>query len=218
MDLYQEVSIKLKSSRFLWLFIRYLSIVNDSNKITDPAEITTSWVTLYSDHLFSWAYHKTSNKEVAEDLVQDTFLAAFRSIDKFEHKSQPKTWLLSILRNKINDYYRSQYKLPQVSHEGLFDLLFDNTEHWRDEEAPKEWADEDEGHLLDDSEFQHQLHNCLKKLPENWFAAIHLKFIQEKKGNEICQELDITDTNFWQILHRAKLQLRKCLALNWFEK
>jgi RNA polymerase sigma-70 factor (ECF subfamily) len=49
---------------------------------------------------------KTSSKEIAEDLVQDTFLAAFHKIDSFEGKSQPKTWLFSILNNKVIDYYR----------------------------------------------------------------------------------------------------------------
>ncbi len=68
------------------------------------------WVGMYSDHLYSWAYYKTSNKETAEDLVQETFLAAVRSFEKFEGKSDPKTWLLSILKNKIADHFRKAYR------------------------------------------------------------------------------------------------------------
>ena len=56
------------------------------------------------------------------------------------------------------------------------------------------------------------------ELPTSWFAAINLKYLEEKKGEIICQELQITPTNFWQILHRAKLQLRKCLEVHWFKK
>jgi RNA polymerase sigma-70 factor (ECF subfamily) len=66
--------------------------------------VLEQWVNQFSDELYSWAF--SSSKEIAEDLVQDTFLAAFHKIDSFEGKSQPKTWLFSILNNKVIDYYR----------------------------------------------------------------------------------------------------------------
>ncbi|MFA7327306.1 MAG: RNA polymerase sigma factor [Candidatus Kapaibacterium sp.] len=69
-----------------------------------------SWVELYSDQLYTWAFYKTSDKETAEDLVQETFLAAINSFEKFEGKSEPKTWLLSILKNKIADHFRKVYR------------------------------------------------------------------------------------------------------------
>lgn len=190
--------------------------MNSSSDTNTPIDVTTKWVEQYSDNLFSWAYHKTSNKEVAEDLVQETFLAAYRSFDKFNWESNPKTWLLSILKNKINDYYRDQYKNPITAQDGIYNVLFDETGHWRKSEEPTHWSNADEKHLLDNIDFRQELLNCLDRLPNNWFAAINLKFLQEKKGKEICQELGITNTNFWQILHRAKLQLRKCLEINWF--
>lgn len=184
---------------------------------TNPMATIKCWVELYSDSMYSWALHKTSSKETAEDLVQETFLASVQSFDKFKGDSNPKTWLFSILNNKINDHYRSSYRKPVVKDNGIFEKLFDENDTWKTEERPKEWADE-AGHLLDDAEFQKALHHCLKKLPDNWFSAIQLKFMEEKNGEHICQELGITNTNFWQILHRAKLQLRKCLELNWFKK
>lgn len=52
-------------------------------------------VEMYSDNMYSWALHKTSSKETAEDLVQETFLAAVQSFDKFKGDSNPKTWLFS---------------------------------------------------------------------------------------------------------------------------
>ena len=79
--------------------------------IKEDSKITIeNWVNQYSDALFSWAYYKTSSKETAEDLVQDTFLAAYHKIDSFKGNSQPKTWLFSILNNKIIDYYRLSAK------------------------------------------------------------------------------------------------------------
>lgn len=67
---------------------------------------TKQWVDLYGDYLYNYAIYKGIAIEQAKDLVQDTFLAALKSFDKFEAKSSVKTWLVSILRNKIADYYR----------------------------------------------------------------------------------------------------------------
>ncbi|MDZ4748844.1 MAG: sigma-70 family RNA polymerase sigma factor [Saprospiraceae bacterium] len=189
------------------------------NEVNDSSASATlkGWVESYSDSMYSWALHKLSNKETAEDLVQETFMAAMVSMDKYKGDSNPKTWLFAILNNKINDHYRHAFRNPQV--DGLPDVekWFDANDQWKSEERPLDWA-ADTGHLLDDSDFQSVLHACMKRLPDHWFSAIQLKFIEEKNGNAICLELGITNANFWQILHRAKLQLRKCLEVNWFKK
>lgn len=183
------------------------------------------WVELYSDKLYSWALYKTSNKETAEDLVQDTFIVAFQSFNKFEGKSEPQTWLFAILNNKIADYFRKVYKQTTVTEsqinkdesKSFFDNFFDSFGKWKKEHQPTEWNNE-QINLMDDSDFTNVLQSCLEKLPGNWKAAIQLKYLEEKKGELICQELDISATNFWQIVHRAKLQLRNCLEINWFKK
>lgn len=184
---------------------------------TNSTATIKCWVELYSDSMFSWALHKTSSKETAEDLVQETFLASVQSFDKFKGDSNPKTWLFSILNNKINDHYRNSYRKPTVDGNVIFETLFDSDDKWKSNQRPQQWA-EDTGHLLDNNEFQKTFQNCMSKLPDNWYSAIQLKFMEEKNGEHICQELGITNTNFWQILHRAKLQLRKCIELNWFKK
>ena len=183
-----------------------------------------SWVELYSDKMFTWAFYKTNHKEVAEDLVQDTFMVAYESLYKFEGKSDPQTWLFSILKNKIAAHYRKIYQNPtinesesNISGKDSLNIFFDEIGNWRKDQEPKDWK-ADEVELLDDEAFINILQLCFGKLPSKWEAAIKLKFLEEKKGEEICQELDITTTNFWQILHRAKLNLRKCLELNWFIK
>lgn len=191
-----------------------------SDKIA--SDTLRSWVDLYSDKMFSWAFYKIGNKEQAEDLVQDSFLAAFQSIQTFEGKSDPKTWLFGILNNKIADYFRKAYKSPIIpestlnSESGDLNKYFDEEGSWRKEHRPMEWSF-DNLHLLDNTEFTKALNGCLGKLPTQWYAAIQLKYIANKNGEIICQELQITPTNFWQILHRAKLQLRKCLEIHWFK-
>jgi len=183
-----------------------------------------SWVKLYTNSLYSWALFKTSSKETAEDLVQETFLTAYQQFEIFRGDSGPKTWLLAILNNKIKAHYRKKYQQIDINKDhdtatkdlGIFNQLFDDDDRWKDKEKPISWnADED--HLLDNREFNMVLTSCLGKLPDNWRSAVNLKYIEQKKGELICQELDIAPTNFWQILHRAKLQLRKCLEINWFK-
>ena len=206
-------------------FNRYLCNLNKELDISTLAITVKRWVEMYSDKMYSWTFYKTNSKEIAEDLVQDTFLVAFQSISKFEGKSDPKTWLFAILNNKIAEHFRKIYRNPILSEnqansnegESFFDTLFDSNGEWQKEERPKEWQNT-EAHLLDDVAFVKILQACMDKLPANWNAVIQLKYLEEKKGDLICQELGIAPTNFWQILHRSKLQLRKCLENHWFKK
>lgn len=182
------------------------------------------WLSQYGDDLLRWALSKTSSKESAEDLVQETFLAAFKAIDKFEGKSEPKTWLFSIMNNKIIDHHRKNFKdsakLDVLRNErsgaAIMETFFEQNGRWKQETGPANWH-EIEAHLLDNVDFNSVMDSCLKKLPENWFTAIQLKYLKEENGNAICQELGITTSNYWQILHRAKIQLRACIEQNWFK-
>ena len=176
------------------------------------------WVNEFADDLFSWAYYKTNDKEIAKDLIQDTFFAATKGIDKFKGESKGKTWLFSILNNKIADHHKKKFKQQEA---GIIEgndmsTYFDEKGQWHDRSIPTSW--EDDEHLLDNSDFNITMAKCMSALPGSWEGAISMKYHSEKKGEEICQELGISKTNYWQILHRAKLQLRSCLDTNWFNK
>jgi RNA polymerase sigma-70 factor (ECF subfamily) len=182
--------------------------------------IFEGWVYEYSDALFSWAFYKTSSKEAAEDLVQDTFLSAYHKLDSFKWKSQPKTWLFSILNNKIMDYYRLSAKktkqtisLSEDRGDEISNSFFDGAENWKSTDINLLWNQEVE--LLDNPDFNKVLQICMDDLPENWKFAVTSKYLTDKNANEICQDLNITVSNYWQIVHRAKLVLKKCLETNW---
>lgn len=182
--------------------------------------ILENWVNQFSDELFSWALYKTSSKETAEDLVQETFLAAFHKIDTFQGKSQPKTWLFSILNNKVIDYYRlsarttkQTFSISENSGYELSDGLFNETENWKDNDINPIWDQEEE--LLDNPEFNNVMQGCMEDLPQKWKFAVTSKYLTDKNADEICQELEITTSNYWQIVHRAKLLLKKCLEMKW---
>lgn len=175
-----------------------------------------SWVEDFTDDLYKWALHKTLSSEIAEDLVQETFLVAVEKMKTFEGKSSPKTWLFSILNHKIIDFYRKKANQIVRSSNSPESTLFDADGHWQQSHRPIDWEEEEE-HLLDNDEFQAILKRCLDALPEKWSSCVKLKYLSEKKGEDICQELDMTLTNYWQIVHRAKLQLRDCIENKWFK-
>ena len=189
----------------------------DTATPSNITQVIETWVDQFTDGMMSWAYHKIGRKEIAEDIVQDVFVAAYQSYQRFEGQSSPKTWLYAILNRKIADYFRDQYKGAHTEEDHsqpLMQMMFAPDGHWSDYGRPQEWHED--ANLLDNPEFQSTLTDCMHKLPPNWHAVIQYRFIEEKKSEDVCQELQITSTNLWQIMHRAKIQLRKCLEMHWF--
>lgn len=173
------------------------------------------WVESFSGELYSRALYKISDSELAKDLVQDTFLAAAEKKDSFRGNSSPRSWLFAILNHKIIDVYRKRIQQPLHTDNQILSNFFDGDNEWKTEKTPVNWH-EDDSNLMDNTDFRAVLKKCLDELPDTWNACIQLKFLENKKGDEICQEAGITPSNFWQIIHRSKLQLRACLETNWF--
>jgi RNA polymerase sigma-70 factor (ECF subfamily) len=181
----------------------------------DKVKIVESWVHLYGDLLYNWAYNKTNSKEIAEDLVQETFIAAFKKYYQFEHKSAPKTWLIAILNNKIIDYHRASKSSKYTSIESngivLTDTMFDTDNFWLNELDQKIWRKENDQNS--NEMMEEKLKKCISNLPEKWSLAISYKYFSAEKTAVICKELEVSTSNYWQIIHRAKLLLKKCIEL-----
>ena len=185
-----------------------------------------TWIDKYADDLYGYALSKCSSIDLAEDFVQDTFLSALNGVKNFKGNSSERTWLFSILKNKIADYYRKASTRYEVSdntisggedgNRSFLDLFFEDGGHWSKQAKPKQWIVE-EGNILDDKDFQRAMQSCVGKLPANWHTAITLKFLEEKESDDICKELNISSSNYWVIIHRAKLMLRACLEKTWFK-
>ena len=177
------------------------------------------WVNAHADYLYAFAISRINDEEQARDLVQDTFLAALEKAENFEGKSSERTWLTAILKNKIIDVYRKkssglkniEIKVAKEEQEDFFDR---DSGHWVFEHGPKEFGIEDKDHIIN-KEFEQILQKCLQKLPVLWKAVFTMKHIEEEPTDTICAELKVTSSNFWVIIHRAKLNLRACLQKNW---
>jgi RNA polymerase sigma-70 factor (TIGR02943 family) len=178
------------------------------------------WVKNYADYLYNYAITRLNDEELARDLVQETFLAALEKTAKFEGRSSERTWLIAILKNKVIDVYRKKSSgLGNSFEKTLSDTdqieFFDRQDgHWKVGYQPKAFGLE-EYDLLGKKELSHILQKCLKKLPGLWLAVFTLKHMDDLASETICSELNVTDSNFWVIMHRTKVNLRACLQKNW---
>ena len=192
-----------------------------TNKIDFKQNLSPEkWVDNHGDYLYNYAYSRVQSKELAEDLVQDTFIAALKAAPSFKGRSTEITWLISILKRKVIDHYRKSSTKKEVSsteYSSPFqkDGVWEG--HWNMERAPKQWPSEMEDPLLQE-EFRGILELCLSFLPEKWKAVFVLKFIEEADSDEVCKELDCTPSNFWVILYRTRLKLRECIEIKWLNE
>jgi len=177
----------------------------------------TKWVTLHADYLFNYTISRVSNHDIAKDIVQDTFFAALKAKDNFKGKASERTWLIAILKRKIIDYYR---KINSVKGKAEVKMSFytdgDREGEWIEECVPTNWNNEVEKSIEND-ELGIALERCIEDLPEKYAMVFRMKTIQQFETEEICKELEITSSNLWVIIHRARTQLRKCMEESWFK-
>lgn len=174
------------------------------------------WVSSHADYLFNYTISRVNNHDMAKDLVQDTFFAALKAMDNFQGKASERTWLIAILKRKIIDYYR---KINSAKGKAEVKMNFysdgEREGEWIEERVPANWNNEtDKG--IENEELNSVLNLCIDKLPEKYSMVFRMKTIQQFETEEICKELDITSSNLWVIIHRARTQLRRCMEDNWF--
>ncbi|WP_020167740.1 MULTISPECIES: sigma-70 family RNA polymerase sigma factor [Methylotenera] len=173
------------------------------------------WLNQHGDFLYRFALARLRDPHLAEDVVQETFLAAIKS-PSFAGDSSPRTWLTGILKHKIIDVMRKNVREIVASDlmsdaDASMDEFFDDTGHWI--EGPQAWDMPEDA--LEQKQFLRILQNCMDKLPAKLAALFMLRDVQETDNDEICKELNITATNAWVMLYRARMGIRKCLEINW---
>ena len=174
------------------------------------------WLEEYGDYLYRYAFMRINSREVAEDLVQETLLAAYRGRSNFEGRSTLKTWLVGIMKNKIIDYLRraSRKERKEVLEDDseVLDRHFNRFGIWN--RILPNWAS-DPNQILERREFMQTFEGCLRKVPRKARRAFMLKTFENTSSEEVCKILDITPSNLWVLLHRCRMNLRECLEKNW---
>jgi RNA polymerase sigma-70 factor, ECF subfamily len=171
-------------------------------------------------HLIKFAMLQLRNATHAEDVVQETIVAALQGADRFQGNSSVRTWLTGILKHKIIDHFRRQSREAPL--EGLdeetsledLDALFRSDGHYAQNPAAQVWGDPEAA--LSQERFFAALESCMERLPRNTARAFHMREVMGMETDEICKELGITPTNCWVLLYRARMSLRECLQGNWF--
>lgn len=176
------------------------------------------WVDRYADYLYNYTIVRVNDHIVAQDLVSETFLAGLKSKENFKGEATERTWLVAILKRKIIDHYRRTN-----SKKGQAEVNMSAT-RGKDGE-PIDWFEErveDEGQQnaldrIQNEELGQAIIGCLESINEKQAAIFKMKTIEGMDTEAICKEFDITPSNLWVIIHRARKALAECLENNWLK-
>jgi RNA polymerase sigma-70 factor (TIGR02943 family) len=191
-----------------------LPAADDSQNVpADPER----WVDEYGDYLYRYAWSRLRDETAADEVVQETFLAGIRFQDRFTGEGAERAWLLGIMKRKLIDYIRMRNRYDRDgSYEDTNDpsaQLFDQKGNWR---ADSFASDTPDGQL-ESKEIWDVVRNCLQHIPKGQADVFSLSVMEEMDSDQICSELDISPSNLWVRLHRARLALAKCVGARWFQ-
>jgi len=176
-----------------------------------------TWVDRYADYLFNYAVIRVGDEDLARDLVQETFIAGLKSAPNFKGRAAERTWLVAILKRKIIDHYRkSNTEKGKAEVRMSFNASSEQEGDWLEARAadPESVRENDE---IENEELGLAIQQCISRLPESQARVFILKTIQRWSTEDICNELDITPSNLWVMVHRARTSLMECLNENWFK-
>ncbi|MDE1888182.1 MAG: sigma-70 family RNA polymerase sigma factor [Gammaproteobacteria bacterium] len=164
--------------------------------------------------LYRFALMRVCDSSVAEELVQETFLAALKGWREFRGQSSERTWLVGILKHKIVDHLRyARREVPTEDIDVEVDAYFNAGGGWA---VPPSIVG-NPGKSVEQQQLRGKLAECMQELPERLSNAFVLTQIDGLPAKETCKVLGITETNLWVMLHRARLRLQRCLQ-NWYSE
>ena len=197
------------------------SFASDESREMDP----DTWVDAHGEFLFRFAMMRLRDETLAEDVVQEALLSALQSLDSYCGQAAERTWLTGILKHKIVDHYRKNSKQVQITDEDTdlsgIDHFFERPDswdgHWAVKLRPVD-PEQSPERAMELGEFWRVMNGCLSALPERIANIFSLREIDGMSSEEICDVLRLSPSNFWVIMHRARMQLRRCIEIKWFRK
>lgn len=184
---------------------------------TPEALVSETALTAVRPQLLRYAQAQVQDPHLAEDLVQDTLVAALHNPGSFQGQSSLKTWLVGILKHKLIDHHRKSWRqvAAPTAEESLseedFDVLFRRNGHWS--EGPAAWPSPEE--LRQRADLKSVLDACMKFMPKRNAMVMVMRELQGMEIEEICQALELSTTNCSVILYRARMSMRLCMEKNW---
>lgn len=216
---HDEYRMRIPADRYQALLSRMNEPTTRATGVTPPLD-PDGWVDRHGDVLYRYALLRLRDPETSAELVQETFLEAYRTRDAFAGRSTERTWLTAILRHRIIDHLRREQRHRSVplpddeSRAAISSTFFDSHGRWK--KPPADWGGRPEA-LLEAREFWAIVESCLGRLPNTLSTTFWLREIDGLSGEEVCVAAGISQANLWARLHRARLLLRHCLEKHWFE-
>jgi len=186
-----------------------------------PNQLDEALLAEHRPMLFRYALLQLKDNELADDAVQETLLAAWQSSANFAGKAGLRTWLIGILKHKIADQWRRSARevvtadfdqIDSDADEADEDAFFTGNGHWNG--GPTTWNDPEAA--LKQQEFWVIYETCQNNLPPKMAKVFMLRELVGLEAEEVCRETGLSDANYWVTMHRARLRLRECLAMRWF--
>jgi RNA polymerase sigma-70 factor (ECF subfamily) len=191
--------------------------------MTHELSLPEQWLPLYGDVLYRYGVSRVRDSDIAEDLVQETLLAALKAKDNYVGQASEQTWLIGILKHKIIDHFRkiSRENLQELdelsvsAEERENDCFFNQKGSWLTNLST--WSKPEQS--LEQEEFLTILDKCIERLPPRMAQLFILRELEGMNSEEICDVLSIsTLNNLWVMLSRVRVQLRHCLDKNWIKQ
>ena len=183
-----------------------------------PVAPVERWLADYGDVLWRFVLGRVRSRESAEEVVQETVLAAMQAHAMFAGGSTERTWLLGIAAHKVADHLRSARRRaghPEVnasdeSAHGFADRASMFTAEGMWARRPSVWG-LDAGNTAENAEMLAALRRCIDALPPAQAEAVWLRDLLDVPGDEVCKAMGISPTNLWSRMHRARAALRSCV-------
>lgn len=196
--------------------------VKINSQSTQHAFDPDTLVDQYADCLFRYALLHVRDRSLAEDMVQETFLAALESHGGFAGQSSLKTWLMGILKHKIIDHFRKtwrQAQLPTLDMEANGRRVADMNDAplpFDDRFVSIAWQTDPQA-KIEQKAFWRLLAKSLAGLNSRTATAFALREIEQLSTRDVCERMHISESNLWVMLHRARRHLKECFELDWIK-
>lgn len=180
-----------------------------------------AWLEEHGDYLYGFALQKLKNPSLAEDMVQEALVSAITARERYRATASVRTWLTTILRNKIVDHWRVQGRettttdlMVSMDEDASVDDFFDHAGRWA--EMPNAYSAPDAA--LESKQFWQVFEHCVSRLKPQQAEVFLAREVYGLANDEISKSYSISISNVFVLMYRARVALGKCLESHWVKQ